>query len=361
MSRSYRPADLHAQGTSNPLELAAQGFFWTGGELMESPVGPMMRGQQYVEYWVPKSLIHPTPIVMVHGGGGQGTDYLGTADGREGWVHYFVRQGWAVYVVDRPQHGRSPFHPEVQGDIAGLLPTSFLEEMFCRPSDFPERYPQAHLHNKWPGTGRMDDPSFLHFLSGTGPSLASMEQGQLDAQRAGAQLLDAIGPAILMTHSAGGPTGWLVADARPNLVKAIVSVEPAGPPFAENQGGSMRFGLSAAPLNFEPPLVDGEELATEMRPAPSINLASCKVQQEPARSLPSLANIPITIITAEASWMAADNHGTVDFLRQAGAKVDHIRLEDKGIHGNGHAMMLEENSDAIAQEIEQWMIQAVFS
>lgn len=357
MSKSYRPADLHAAGSQNPLELAAQGFFWTGGELIETSAGPMMRGQQYVEYWVPQNLLHSTPIVMVHGGGGQATDYLGTADGREGWVHYFVRQGWAVYVVDRPQHGRSPFHPEVQGEIAGLLPTSFLEEMFCRPSDFPERYPQAHLHNKWPGSGKMDDPNFLHFLSGTGPSLASMEQGQLDAQRAGAELLDRIGPAVVMTHSAGGPTGWLVADKRPDLVKAIVAVEPAGPPFAENQGGSMRFGLAAAPLTFDPPLPAGEELAVQIRPAPSPDLLDCKVQQEPARSLPALSNIPIAVFTAEASWMAADNHGTVDFLRQAGASVDHIRLEDQGIHGNGHAMMLETNSDEIAAAILGWITQ----
>jgi len=30
-------------------------------------------------------------------------------------------------------------------------------------------------------------------------------------------LLDKIGPAIIMTHSAGGPFGWLVAEIRPNL------------------------------------------------------------------------------------------------------------------------------------------------
>ena len=32
-----------------------------------------------------------------------------------------------------------------------------------------------------------------------------------------------------------------------------------------------------------------------------------------------------------------------------------IRLADRGIHGNGHMMMLEKNSDAIAGVIEGWL------
>ena len=36
---------------------------------------------------------------------------------------------------------------------------------------------------------------------------------------------------MLLTHSQSGPHGWDVADARPELVKAIVAVEPNGPPF----------------------------------------------------------------------------------------------------------------------------------
>ncbi|MEW9209341.1 MULTISPECIES: hypothetical protein [Enterobacteriaceae] len=48
-----------------------------------------------------------------------------------------------------------------------------------------------------------------------------------------AALLDLIVPAILVTHSASGPDGWLTADRRPEQVKMIVAVEPMGPPFAE--------------------------------------------------------------------------------------------------------------------------------
>jgi pimeloyl-ACP methyl ester carboxylesterase len=48
-------------------------------------------------------------------------------------------------------------------------------------------------------------------------------------------LLTKIGPAILLTHSQAGAFGWPVADARPDLVKAIVAVEPSGPPFYDVQ------------------------------------------------------------------------------------------------------------------------------
>jgi hypothetical protein len=46
----------------------------------------------------------------------------------------------------------------------------------------------------------------------------------------------------------------------------------------------------------------------------------------------------------------------VDFLAQAGCTVEHVRLEDKGVHGNGHAMQLESNSDEVAGVIESWLL-----
>lgn len=353
--KSVRPGDLHANSIS-PLVLAAQGFFWVGGEVCQTPAGPALRAQMYVEYWIPQTLTRRLPLVFVHGGGGQGLDFLGTADGRQGWVHWFVRQGYAVYVVDRPGHGRAPFHPDALGPMTPLLPVAFLEEAFCRPEDFPERYPQARLHDKWPGGGLLGDKHFDHFLASAGPAQADMVQAHRDTQAAMAALLDEIGSAILITHSAGGPAGWLAADARPALVAAIVAVEPVGPPFAQRAGGKLLWGLTASPLTFDPPASTPADLKLEERAPVRAGTIACLVQRDPARQLPNLCGFPIVVVTAEASWMATDNHGTVDFLRQAGTRVEHLRLEEQGVRGNGHAMMLETNSDEVARVIGEWII-----
>jgi pimeloyl-ACP methyl ester carboxylesterase len=99
-----------------PLDLAEWSFFWVGVERAEIPRGTVINGKQmYVEYQIPAQVKHPYPIVLVHGGGGQGTDWMCCPDGRPGWATLLVQEGYKVYVVDRPGHGRSPYHPDLNG------------------------------------------------------------------------------------------------------------------------------------------------------------------------------------------------------------------------------------------------------
>ena len=79
------------------------------------------------------------------------------------------------------------------------------------------------------------------------------------------------------------------------------------------------------------------------------DLVRCYLQAEPAHQLPRLARVPIVVVTGEASFRATVDHCTVKFLRQAGVRAAHVRLEARGIHGNGHMMMLEENNLDIAR------------
>src|ERR1700694_2125772 len=106
-----------------PLDIAEWSYFWVGVERAHLARGTMVNGQQmYVEYWIPNQLRHPYPIVLVHGGGGQGTDWLGTPDGRPGWATYLLQEGYKVYVVDRPGHGRSTFHPDLDCPFPAEFP-----------------------------------------------------------------------------------------------------------------------------------------------------------------------------------------------------------------------------------------------
>ena len=99
-----------------PLDLAEWSYFWIGVEQAHLARGTSTNGKQmYVEYWIPARVTRPFPIVLVHGGGGQGLDWMGTPDGHPGWVTYLLQEGYKVYVVDRPGHGRSPWHPDLHG------------------------------------------------------------------------------------------------------------------------------------------------------------------------------------------------------------------------------------------------------
>ena len=121
-------------------------------------------------------------------------------------------------------------------------------------------YPQAKKHTQWPGSGRIGDKVFDHFTKTQVQFLAGGRQETL-TRDANIALLDMINtPVILLTHSQGGAFGWLVADARPNLVKAIVTLEPAAPPIrgVDNAkvtytgGGGLSWGVANSPITYEP-------------------------------------------------------------------------------------------------------------
>ncbi len=70
-----------------------------------------------------------------------------------------------------------------------------------------------------------------------------------------------------MTHSAGGPFGYLVAEVRPTLVKGIVVVEGAGTPFGKGPQAS-KWGITTIPMTYDPPVKDPSEFKTREMPSP---------------------------------------------------------------------------------------------
>ena len=98
-----------------PYTLAREGFFYVGGKPTVVNGRTYVAGQMYVDVRIPAKQTQPYPIIMVHGGTRSATTLFGTPDGREGWAQYFVRQGYAVYVVDQPGRGRSGYLAESYG------------------------------------------------------------------------------------------------------------------------------------------------------------------------------------------------------------------------------------------------------
>ena len=166
-----------------------------------------------------------------------------------------------------------------------------------------------------------------------------------------------------MTHSQSGPIGWLIADARPHLVKAIVAIEPSGPPFEATvigTGQARAWGPTDIPITYDPPVKDASEIAIEREAkADGPDLFVCWMQKAPARQLVNLKNIPVMVMAAEASFHAVYGHCTAKYLTQAGTKTDFVRLQDKGIRGNGHVVMIEKNNLDIAHVVDEWVLQNV--
>lgn len=213
----------------------------------------------------------------------------------------------------------------------------------------------------------MGDPSFDTYYASTMPLPSPLLEQERTMKAAGIALLDKIGPAILIAHSQGATFAWSWADARPELVKALVQIEPKGPPFSDTASSfasatiTRPWALTSIPLTYSPAPTDmTAPLSIKIIPAESTDFYDCILQEEPARELTNLKKIPILIETGEASYHAMFDHCTFEFLKQAGCeKVEHMKLADLGIHGNGHLQFLEKNIDDIAEVIERWIDKSV--
>ncbi len=281
-------------------------------------------GAMYVEWELPAEPVTRHPVVLVHGGGGQGTDWLGCPDGRPGWARYLVQAGFPVYVVDRPGHGRSPLDPDLLGPLSPSLSYEAADRMFTGS-------------RQWPWEDR--DRSLDQFMAAQGPRLADVAAAHALEQACGVALLARTGPAIVISHSAGGPLGWLMADARPQLVTALVALEPFGPPF-RSQHPALPWGLAAAPLTYHPAPADPAELASS---------------GAPPRTLAHLTSVPIALVSGEDSPFAAATGEVHEFLLRSGCRAELLALGEHGVRGNGHAMMLERNYREVLQVILDWL------
>ena len=161
------------------------------------------------------------PTLFVHGGGMTGAMWETTPDGRAGWIELFLRQGVPVFVMDAVERGRAgwcslpgiwPDEPVARSaEWAWSLFRFGLDRDFAARRAFPGcRFPVAAMDS---------------FVSAFVPRWLSTTPAQVLALVAA---LERIGPANLVCHSQGGWVALQAAAMRPDLVCAVVAIEPSG-------------------------------------------------------------------------------------------------------------------------------------
>lgn len=347
-----------------PLVLQSHGLFWAGGKIVKrKQVGTfaagdqkalayrdqeVLVGQAYVEYFIPHRLRHgkkTIPIVLMPGGTLVGAHFHTTPDGREGWAPYFLRRGFPVYIIDPPGRGRAGFSPDVYNNVReGAEPpdtqpkinvwdSSGWLEWNTGPLPAPSRGPHdpSCIGNdardpKAPPVycngdlmPALDPEGYRHWLAANVPEVpveGGLEPGVIAA-------LEKIGPAIFIGHSAGGTLGGRIANARPELFRALIGIEPQGtcnlPPSEPVKGLAKVPNLSIHGINQVGRPDTGPCLETYAK----INAGGGDATY---LSLPKLPPSPIF-----------------------------DRIPQFGIWGNDHIMMWDSNSDEIAGVLLKWI------
>ncbi len=328
--------------------------FFVGGRYTDDGTGDhIMVGQMHVRRHGPADGTK-VPVVLLHGGAQTGAHWEQTPDERPGLAALLAAAGRSVFVADLPGVGRSRYHADTLGPLSHY--TAEVAERIFTATAVHGGWAGAELHTQWPGTGRIGDPAFDNYYASQVGHLTALDTLEPAVRAAGAALLDAIGPCHLLTHSQGGLLSWHIPDERPGMVRSLVALEPKGPPYFDmstRTGAPPQrpFGLTTTPMTYDPPL----DPAADCLPSADDPTSRYGVQQaDPPRQLPHLADVPVLVVTAEASYHTTYDYRTVQFLRVAGVPVEHVALADHHIHGNGHLMALESNNERIAALIAGW-------
>ncbi|MGP4140331.1 alpha/beta fold hydrolase [Sodalis praecaptivus] len=275
------------------------------------PNGTTSVGQAWVQYFLPATAEQRLPLSFWHGGSLTGAMWETTPDGREGWLHYFLRRGWPVYNVDAVERGRAGWAPR-DPHFASPAILRTAEDSFCQfriGARVPRATPDALRAAAYPHC-QFPLAAFEQFMCQVVPRWATTDDLILNAY---CRLLDRLGPQIIIAHSQGAAFALRAAARRPDKVKAIVAIEPA-------QGG-------------------GEEALT------------------------ALAAIPLLLVYGDnlhldARWpqIRARTDAYFAQLSARGARVDILDLPRAGLLGNSHMLMMEHNNHAIAALIARWLM-----
>ena len=253
----------------------------------------------YVHYVKLISPRMPYPMLMMHGGGLTGGTWETKPDGNPGWQMYFLRAGYDVYVADAVERGTEP-----------VFRTKKEAWEFFRigPPDSYRTDPKQRVAHK--GT-QFPVEAFDQFTKQGAPRWVTNDATTQAAYNA---LIQKICPCVIVVHSQGGNFAFNAALAAPDKVKAIVAVEPSGAP--------------------NPSRVD----VGKLRGTPHLFVWGDYLDQPELRK---------KILPALELYRAG--------LVAAGVTADLVELPKRGIRGNFHMVMMDRNSDEVAEGIQRWL------
>lgn len=267
-------------------------------------------------------------VLMIHGGGATGACFRGDLDGNLGWADLLAERGHEVWVTD------------------------------------------------WPGCGRSGNRNVIDI------EYADVVEGYRRLLR------DVIGkPVVVIPHSMGGATTWQLVEHETDLVAGVVSVAASFPGNIQSRSSVLgddgtvirvRFEDSGAEFTvdrgrgyiYEDDYIYRQAIGESTRfPLGRVDRMRAGLVPFPPRmllqrlavlpGLPPVENtngfegmsIRLVAGTADPAHTHAIEVSTVDLLASWGAAVELVWLGDRGIVGNGHFMMFEDNSREVLEVI----------
>ncbi len=275
------------------------------------PNGDFHTGQMYVGYVKLAAPKARYPLLLWHGGGLTGVTWETKPDGKPGWQMYFINAGHDVYVSDAVERGRASWSrfPEVYTSEPVFRTKKEAWETFrIGPDGSYATDPAKRV--ALPGNN-FPLAAFDNFMMQSVPRWVSNDAKTLAAYNA---LVAKVCPCVVVVHSQGGNFGFNALLAAPDKVKALIAVEPSGAPSPET--------ANLASVKDVPQLIVWGDFVPQ-------------------------SELWTKLIQASTKYHKA--------LAGMGGKVDFVSLPEKGIKGNGHMMMMDTNSDQVAELIQKWM------
>lgn len=275
------------------------------------PNGEFVAGQMYVQY---VRLAEPRrlPILFWHGGGLSGVTWETKPDGKPGWQQFFLAAGYDAYVSDAVERGRASWarYPEIYPSAPFFRPKKEAWELFrIGPTYEVGGRREAFADTQFP------IEAFDQFARQQVPRWASNDAATQAAYDA---LVQKVCPCIVIVHSQGSNFGFRAALNAPDKVRALVAIEPSGAP--------------------DPASVD----LTRLRAVPHLVVFGDHLQDSPPWQ---------TFVQAPRRYAAA--------LVAAGGTATWLDLPAEGIRGNSHMVMMDRNSDVVAQRVHDWLMRTV--